>query len=97
MIAFSFLHLRGLNSYIQSFNPTLDIIDFYVWAQLDMNYSLIVCTSFCIVPFMRAISTDYGTAGEVTLGSSSANSRSAPFIKEREADPGHCFADHGQG
>ena len=63
-------------------NPTLDIIDGYVWTQMGMNYALIVCTSFCLAPFMRAISVTYGNAGEVTLGTSSARSKSGKYARD---------------
>ncbi|PWY92693.1 hypothetical protein BO70DRAFT_392081 [Aspergillus heteromorphus CBS 117.55] len=83
LIAFASLHLYHLSLYAYSQNPTLDIIDGYVWTQMEMNYALIVCTAFCLAPFMRAISVTYGNAGEVTLGTSSANSRSAKYAKDR--------------
>ncbi|PYI07823.1 hypothetical protein BO78DRAFT_385747 [Aspergillus sclerotiicarbonarius CBS 121057] len=81
LITFSSLHLYHLNKYAYSSNPTFDIIDSYVWTQMGMNYSLIVCTAFCLAPFMRAISVTYGNAGEVTLGTSSAQSRSAKYAR----------------
>ncbi|PYH93789.1 hypothetical protein BO71DRAFT_430614 [Aspergillus ellipticus CBS 707.79] len=83
LIAFASLHLYHLNHYSYSLNPTLAIIDSYVWTQMEMNYALIVCTAFCLAPFMRAISVTYGNAGEVTLGTSSANSKSAKYAKDR--------------
>lgn len=49
---------------------------------MGMNYSLIVCTSFCLAPFMRAISVTYGNAGEVTLGTSSARSKSGNYARD---------------
>ncbi|RAK96199.1 uncharacterized protein BO80DRAFT_367015 [Aspergillus ibericus CBS 121593] len=82
LIVFSSLHLYHLNKYAYSSNPTFDIIDGYVWTQMGMNYSLIVCTAFCLAPFMRAISVTYGNAGEATLGTSSAQSRSAKYARE---------------
>ncbi|GKZ22095.1 hypothetical protein AbraIFM66951_008834 [Aspergillus brasiliensis] len=81
-IVFTSLHLYHLNDYAYSENPTLDIIDAYVWTQMGMNYALIVCTSFCLAPFMRAISVTYGNAGEVTLGTSSARSKSGKYARD---------------
>ncbi|RDH27773.1 hypothetical protein BDQ94DRAFT_184325 [Aspergillus welwitschiae] len=49
---------------------------------MGMNYALIVCTSFCLAPFMRAISVTYGNAGEVTLGTSSARSKSGKYARD---------------
>ncbi|GLB08896.1 hypothetical protein AtubIFM57258_004805 [Aspergillus tubingensis] len=82
LIAFTSLHLYHLKNYAYSTNPTLDIIDSYVWTQMGMNYALIVCTSFCLAPFMRAISVTYGNAGEVTLGTSSARSKSGKYARD---------------
>ncbi|XRM48295.1 hypothetical protein ABZX51_011225 [Aspergillus tubingensis] len=82
LIAFTSLHLYHLKNYAYSTNPTLDIIDSYVWTQMGMNYSLIVCTSFCLAPFMRAISVTYGNAGEVTLGTSSTRSKSGKYARD---------------
>ncbi|BCS03278.1 uncharacterized protein AKAW2_70156A [Aspergillus luchuensis] len=82
LIIFTSLHLYHLKNYAYSTNPTLDIIDSYVWTQMGMNYSLIVCTSFCLAPFMRAISVTYGNAGEVTLGTSSARSKSGKYARD---------------
>ncbi|GKZ28886.1 hypothetical protein AbraIFM66950_001510 [Aspergillus brasiliensis] len=82
LIVFTSLHLYHLNDYAYSENPTLDIIDAYVWTQMGMNYALIVCTSFCLAPFMRAISVTYGNAGEVTLGTSSARSKSGKYARD---------------
>jgi hypothetical protein len=36
-----------------------------------MNYSLAACIAFCLRPFMNAVRTNYGTAGDVTLSTSS--------------------------
>lgn len=36
-----------------------------------MNYSLAACIAFCLRPFMNAVRTNYGTAGDMTLSSSS--------------------------
>ncbi|PYH65072.1 uncharacterized protein BO88DRAFT_396253 [Aspergillus vadensis CBS 113365] len=82
LIVFTSLHLYHLKNYAYSTNPTLDIIDSYVWTQMGMNYALIVCTSFCLAPFMRAISVTYGNAGEVTLGTSSARSKSGKYARD---------------
>jgi hypothetical protein len=38
-----------------------------------MHYSLIACTVFCLRPFMMAVSTNYGTAGDENLTSSGGN------------------------
>jgi hypothetical protein len=47
-----------------------------------MHYSLIACTVFCLRPFMMAVSTSYGTAGDENLTSSGghgSNSRTNAY------------------
>lgn len=43
-----------------------------------MNFALIACTVFCLRPFMNAVTTAYGTAGDENLEASS-RSRSTPY------------------
>jgi hypothetical protein len=39
-----------------------------VWLiALHLNYALIACTVFCLRPFMNALTTHYGTAGDSNL------------------------------
>lgn len=40
-----------------------------------MNYSLAACIAFCLRPFMNAVRTNYGTAGDMTLSSSATRSQ----------------------
>lgn len=52
-------------------DPTLDPVNPLIWAQVELHYGLIACSVFCMRPFMTAVSTNYGTAGDSTLESSS--------------------------
>ncbi|CAI7660814.1 unnamed protein product [Penicillium pancosmium] len=71
LIIFSSLRLSALREYATTENPTLAAISHTVFTQLQLNYSLIACTVFCLRPFMSALTTHYGTAGDSNLGSSS--------------------------
>ncbi|KAJ5744350.1 hypothetical protein N7533_009220 [Penicillium manginii] len=71
LMIFSSLRLSALREYTTTENPTLTAISHTVFTQLQLNYSLIACTAFCLRPFMSALTTNYGTAGDSNLGSSS--------------------------
>jgi hypothetical protein len=71
LIIFSALHLSTLKEYTTTKNPTLTAISHTVFTQLHLNYAIITCTVFCLRPFMNALTTYYGTAGDSNLGSSS--------------------------
>ncbi|CAG7937323.1 unnamed protein product [Penicillium nalgiovense] len=71
LIIFSALHLSALKEYATEGNPTFTAISHTVFTQLHLNYALIACTVFCLRPFMNALTTHYGTAGDSNLGSSS--------------------------
>jgi hypothetical protein len=47
--------------------------------QVELNYSIVSCTIFCLRPFMMAVSTNYGTAGNVSIAGSKNNSRNYPY------------------
>ncbi|KAJ5787566.1 hypothetical protein N7457_002556 [Penicillium paradoxum] len=68
---FSAFRLSTLKGYTMSNNPTFTAIDHTVFTQLHLNYALVACTVFCLRPFMNAVTTFYGTAGDTNLGSSS--------------------------
>ncbi|KAL3452445.1 hypothetical protein BJX65DRAFT_303279 [Aspergillus insuetus] len=70
MIVFAVLHIHYLQRDIHSEDPTLDLVNAIIWAQVELHFSLIACSVFCLRPFMAAVSTNYGTAGDSTLGSS---------------------------
>ncbi|KAJ5382188.1 hypothetical protein N7517_000099 [Penicillium concentricum] len=71
LIIFSALHLSRLKEYTTIQNPTFTAINHSIFTQLHLNYALVACTVFCLRPFMRALTTYYGTAGDSHLGSSS--------------------------
>ncbi|CRL26708.1 DNA methylase, N-6 adenine-specific, conserved site [Penicillium camemberti] len=71
LIIFSGLHLSTLKEYTTIRNPTFTAIRHTVFTQLHLNFALVACTVFCLRPFMNALTTHYGTAGDSNLGSSS--------------------------
>ncbi|KAL5343675.1 hypothetical protein BJX70DRAFT_393734 [Aspergillus crustosus] len=71
MIIFAVFHIYYLQKDIGSRDPTLDAVPSLIWAQVELNYALVACSVFCLRPFMAAVSTNYGTAGDSTLESSS--------------------------
>ncbi|KAJ5188148.1 hypothetical protein N7491_004473 [Penicillium cf. griseofulvum] len=71
LIIFSALHLSKLKEYTAIKNPTFTAINHTIFTQLHLNYALVACTVFCLRPFMNALTTYYGTAGDSYLGSSS--------------------------
>ncbi|KAL2000343.1 hypothetical protein VTN02DRAFT_3231 [Thermoascus thermophilus] len=75
IIAFTSLRLYYLRQTIHSPDPTLVGIPMSIWTQIELNFSLIACTIYCLRPFMVAVSTNYGTAGDPTLDSSAGRSR----------------------
>ena len=42
--------------------------------QVEVQYALVACSVFCLRPFMAAVSTNYGTAGDSTLEDSASRS-----------------------
>ncbi|KAL4909142.1 hypothetical protein BDW74DRAFT_146062 [Aspergillus multicolor] len=70
IIIFAIMHIYYLNKDIGSTNPTLDAIPSLLWGQAELHYALVACGVFCLRPFMAAVSTNYGTAGDSTLESS---------------------------
>lgn len=60
MIAFAILRLHFLRKYIHSTDPTLASVSTYIWTEIQVNYSVMACTSNWLQPFMSAVSTHYG-------------------------------------
>ncbi|CAI7627396.1 unnamed protein product [Penicillium pancosmium] len=54
---------------------TVAAIEPSLWLQVQVHYALVACSVFCLRPFMAAVSTNYGTAGDSTLESSASRSR----------------------
>ncbi|EED24129.1 conserved hypothetical protein [Talaromyces stipitatus ATCC 10500] len=75
IIIFTVLRLHYEGPAFKSLDPTLAFIEPYLWAETAMHYSLIACTAFCLRPFMIAVSTNYGTAGDEFLTSSGSRNR----------------------
>ncbi|EKV18921.1 hypothetical protein PDIG_06510 [Penicillium digitatum PHI26] len=71
LIVLSALHLFALKEYTTIKNPTFTAIRHMIFTQVHLNYALIACTAFCLRPFMNALTTHYGTAGDSSLLGSS--------------------------
>ncbi|KAB8072948.1 hypothetical protein BDV29DRAFT_202039 [Aspergillus leporis] len=73
LIIFSIFHIYILNRNIASPDSTLAAVPPIMWSQVELNYALVACSVFCLRPFMAAVSTNYGTAGDTNLESGSAS------------------------
>ncbi|PYH34491.1 uncharacterized protein BO87DRAFT_48689 [Aspergillus neoniger CBS 115656] len=76
LIIFSVFHIYTILLLVHSPDPTLAVVTPIIWAQVELNYALVACSIFCLRPFMAAVSTNYGTAGDSNLESTSGVSRS---------------------
>ncbi|OQE00656.1 hypothetical protein PENVUL_c048G04598 [Penicillium vulpinum] len=76
LIIFSLVHISTLHTALNSQDTTLAAVKPTVWMQVELHYALVACSVFCLRPFMAAVSTNYGTAGDSTLESSASRSRS---------------------
>ncbi|KAI5305037.1 hypothetical protein KEM56_005450 [Ascosphaera pollenicola] len=43
-------------------DPTFTIVEETIWNEVIAHYSIIACTSFCLIPFMKATRTNWGEA-----------------------------------
>ncbi|GFF26139.1 hypothetical protein IFM61606_09654 [Aspergillus udagawae] len=78
LIMFTIFHIYTLKGHYHSPDPTLSIVTSKIWSQVELNYALIACSVFCLRPFMAAVSTNYGTAGDSNLKSSFGSSSQTP-------------------
>ncbi|KAJ5737972.1 hypothetical protein N7493_001127 [Penicillium malachiteum] len=76
LIICTLLHLCTLKSALKDNDITFAAVRPTMWLQAEMHYSLVACSVFCLRPFMAAVSTNYGTAGDSNLESSASASRS---------------------
>ncbi|KAJ5155230.1 hypothetical protein N7492_008033 [Penicillium capsulatum] len=76
LIIFTIFHLSTLNAALSDRDVTLAAIKPTLWLQIEVHYTLVACSVFCLRPFMAAVSTNYGTAGDSNLESSISASRS---------------------
>ncbi|KAJ5710386.1 hypothetical protein N7488_004542 [Penicillium malachiteum] len=76
LIIFTLLHLCTLKSALKDNDITFAAVRPTMWLQAEMHYSLVACSVFCLRPFMAAVSTNYGTAGDSNLESTASASRS---------------------
>ncbi|KAJ5669388.1 hypothetical protein N7462_010458 [Penicillium macrosclerotiorum] len=75
LILFAILHISNLNSALNDADVTLAAVEPTLWLQVEVHYALVACSVFCLRPFMAAVSTNYGTAGDSSLESSTSRSR----------------------
>jgi hypothetical protein len=75
---FTIFHIYTLKGHYHGPNPTLSVVTSKIWSQVELNYALIACSVFCLRPFMAAVSTNYGTAGDSNLKSSFGSSSRTP-------------------
>ncbi|OOF98250.1 hypothetical protein ASPCADRAFT_43168, partial [Aspergillus carbonarius ITEM 5010] len=90
LILFSIFHIYTINRNVYTPDPTLSVVTPVIWAQVELNYALVACSVFCLRPFMAAVSTNYGTAGDSNLESSGV-SRSAKV--DLESRPNYLASD----
>ncbi|KAJ5513083.1 hypothetical protein N7463_002635 [Penicillium fimorum] len=74
LIIFSLVHISTLHTALNNEDTTLATVEPTVWMQVELHYALVACSVFCLRPFMAAVSTNYGTAGDSTLESSASRS-----------------------
>ncbi|OQE23058.1 hypothetical protein PENSTE_c009G01309 [Penicillium steckii] len=75
LIVFTILHISKLRAALGKTDVTLAAIEPSLWLQVELHYALVACSVFCLRPFMQAVSTNYGTAGDSTLESSASRSQ----------------------
>ncbi|KAJ5549845.1 hypothetical protein N7535_002212 [Penicillium sp. DV-2018c] len=75
IIIFSIFHIATLRTALNNTDTTLAAVEPTVWLQVEVHYALIACSVFCLRPFMAAVSTNYGTAGDSSLESNMSRSR----------------------
>lgn len=75
LIVFTILHISKLHAALGKTDVTLAAIEPSLWLQVELHYALVACSVFCLRPFMQAVSTNYGTAGDSTLESSASRSQ----------------------
>ncbi|KAH2929097.1 hypothetical protein KXW15_000304 [Aspergillus fumigatus] len=78
LIIFTIFNIYTLNGHYHVPDPTLSVVTSKIWSQVELNYALIACSVFCLRPFMAAVSTNYGTAGDSNLKSSLGSSSRTP-------------------
>ncbi|KAG2415006.1 hypothetical protein HFD88_006196 [Aspergillus terreus] len=73
LILFSIFNVYTLNKNYYETDPTLSAVGPTIWSQVELNYALVTCSVFVLRPFMAAVSTNYGTAGDSNLESTRAS------------------------
>ncbi|KXG47931.1 uncharacterized protein PGRI_018010 [Penicillium griseofulvum] len=74
LIIFSLIHISTLHTALNNEDTTLAAVEPTIWMQVELHYALVACSVFCLRPFMAAVSTNYGTAGDSTMEGSTSRS-----------------------
>ncbi|KAL4888024.1 hypothetical protein BDV59DRAFT_206470 [Aspergillus ambiguus] len=69
LILFSIFNVYTLDKNFYETDATLSAVGPTIWSQVELNYALVTCSVFILRPFMAAVSTNYGTAGDSNLES----------------------------
>ncbi|OJZ87653.1 hypothetical protein ASPFODRAFT_45364 [Aspergillus luchuensis CBS 106.47] len=94
LIIFSVFHIYTILLLVHSPDPTLAVVTPIIWAQVELNYALVACSIFCLRPFMAAVSTNYGTAGDSNLESTSGVSRSWKVDSSKAGSGRQTYMNH---
>lgn len=62
------MRLSAIKASLTSDDPSLDLVDTAIWTQVGLHFAIISCTSFCLKPFMAAVTTNYGVGEGTTSG-----------------------------
>ncbi|KAL5358982.1 hypothetical protein BJX96DRAFT_53332 [Aspergillus floccosus] len=73
LILFSIFNVYTLDKTFYQKDITLSAVGPTIWSQVELNYALVTCSVFVLRPFMAAVSTNYGTAGDSNLESTRAS------------------------
>ncbi|KAI1935901.1 hypothetical protein LOZ53_004449 [Ophidiomyces ophidiicola] len=74
LVIFVGFRLHVFNKGYRAPDRSLDMVDTAVWTQIALHFSVIACTSYCLKPFMAAVSTNYGVAGGTSSGTTGGTS-----------------------
>ncbi|KAK2748148.1 hypothetical protein FQN57_001273 [Myotisia sp. PD_48] len=86
LVAFALIRLQSLKGALASSNPSFDYINTAIWTQVGLHYSIVACTSFCLKPFMAAVSTNYG------LGEGTSSGDNSTYARRNGYTPNHSYS-----
>ncbi|WEW60248.1 hypothetical protein PRK78_005733 [Emydomyces testavorans] len=90
------MRLRALKHGLHSSNPPMGLVETAVWTQIGLHFSIVACTSFCLKPFMAAVSTNYGVASGTQSGDTSRDpngyAKKSGYALDKSGHAGGSFA-----